>query len=165
MAGELAVRRCAVLLVVSMAGVVACGTTDPEPPKDRPRHPLLDNLKPPPLNRPVAAAPIPVDGAALPGGNRPALLLLKDGRPFQGVVTSQGRITTRANRIEFASEGRSPIQILYRLTQGLSPIPEGEASGHATLLERSSPAGPDRLVLIRSDRSSAYLRTSTGVSL
>jgi hypothetical protein len=143
-------NRC--LLVLSVTGAVACGSGSPKPPADQPRHPLLEALGPPPLNRPVTAVPLPAGEPVLPAGGGPVVLLVSEGRPYRGVLTGDGRVTTRPGRVEFASSGRAPIQILYRLPQGLPAVAEWDANGSATLVERSSTAGPDRLVLVRSDR-------------
>lgn len=143
-------HRC--LLVLSVTGAVACGSSSPKPPADQPRHPLLDALAPPPLNRPAAAVPLPTGEPSLPAGGGPGLLLVSERRPFRGVLTGDGRVTTRPERVEFASSGRAPVQILYRLPKGLPAISEWDGNGRVTLVERSSTAGPDRLVLVRSER-------------
>lgn len=139
------------VLTMGLAGVVACGGGGPEPPADQPRHPLLDNLQPPPLNRPVVDVPIPTAAPSLPPGDRPALLLVSQGRRFHGTATLAGRVVASKGRVEFTSPDRPPLQILYRLPAGLRALPDVDAKGSVTLLERTNPGGPNRQVLIRTD--------------
>jgi hypothetical protein len=138
-----------------IAGLLACNGSDAQRPADQPRHPLLEKLAPPPVNMPVGRTPVPQPPGppALPAGTSPALVIVSDGRAFRGALTRSGRFKWSPGRLELVAEGASPLQVLYRLPDGLEPPIDGDATGTVRVSERSDAAGPDRQLVVRGDRS------------
>jgi hypothetical protein len=145
------------VLVGSMliAGFPACGPSEAQAPAVSPQHPLLEQLAPPPVNMPVGRTqvPPPTGLPALPPGTRPALVIISDGRSFRGALTRSGRFKWSPGRVELFTEGASPLQVLYRLPNGLEPPIDGDVAGTLSVSERSDAAGPDRQLVVRGDRS------------
>jgi hypothetical protein len=136
------------LVLLGVTVVVGCRGVA-QPPPDQKVHPLLAKLKPPPLNHPLQSVSLEPESPSLPQGNRPALVLVSNGRPFSGTITVSGRLTVGTARIELVSDGQPPIQILYRLPPGLSVSPGSDAPGSVTLSELSNPGGPNRKVIVQ----------------
>jgi hypothetical protein len=119
------------LAVLTLAAVAAtsCERGAPEPPPVRPRHPLLDGLNPPPLNRPLTSVGVvPLGGTpALPGGTVPALVLVSDGRAVEVRGSFSAPLAMKEGRLELSPIGRPAIHVLYRLPDGLT-LPVGSSS-------------------------------------
>jgi hypothetical protein len=123
-----------------------------EPSSNRPRHALIDNLQPPPLNRPIKSTPIPVDAPAFHGTRTGAVVTI-DGRVFEGTATLKGRARAAPGRLEFTGSDKQTIQVVYRSPAEL-PAPLGfDGEAELRLTEQSSPDGPERTVLLRAEGS------------
>jgi hypothetical protein len=126
---------------------VAC-SREKEPPSDRPQHPLFKNLQPPPLNRPVRQAPLPIQ-APLLKVNAPGVTLVSNGRVFEGTTTLRGRLTVTGERVELVSPEKQILQVLYRLPTGLPALAAFDGEGELLLEDRSTPDGSNRRVILR----------------
>ena len=118
------VIRLAVLTLAAVAAL-SCDRGAPE----RSRHPMLDGLDPPSLNRPLTSVGIvPVGSApALPGGTMPALVFVSDGRAVEVRGAFSGHVTVHDGRMELTPSGRPAINVLFRLPPGLT-LPVGSSA-------------------------------------
>ncbi len=144
-------RTLAILAALALT-MIAC-QVEPQPPADQPQHPLLENLEPPPLNRPVTVTTKPGEQVAprLPAGEQAALLLLQDGRPFSGTLRASGELTVGDSVIDFRPAQGAALQILYRTPRGLPSLRAESRPGRLDVVERSRPEGADRRVVVSDD--------------
>jgi len=131
--------------------LIACTDRAPSPPADQPVHPLLDDLDPPPLNRPIRPVQVRHDAAKLQlvEGDQPALLIVQGGNAYAGQMSASGTFTVSRNRIDFEPVDAEPLTIMYRLPDAIGSIADATGTGQLQLLDRSGPAGADRLVVLR----------------
>jgi len=134
--------------------LVLCAVTPgckPRPPKDQPRHPLLDGLRPPPVNRPLDAVPQrePLSKPQLPAGKASALLILREGAPFVGTLEASGQLSGQTGRLRLVIRGEPPLEVMYRLPPGLDSLLIAEGEGTVTVIERSTPGGMDQRLMVR----------------
>lgn len=144
--------RYTIAVLVPCAVIVAC-VREPQPPADQPQHALLDSLalSPPPLNQPVSlrGTAVPPGAPQLPAGEASAVMLMRDGRPFEGALNATGQLSVTAERVRLDIEGGGTFEIIYRLPRTLAALPQVSGSGGVSALERTSPEGANRHVIVR----------------
>jgi hypothetical protein len=130
--------------------IAACTSSRPAPPDDQPKHPLLDSLEPPSLNRPIKAAPAKADQTkpTLPDDDRQALLVLRGDRAFSGRFEGTGDVIVDKNRIEFRPKTGDTFVLMYRLPEGMPALPETTGVGFLRIAEFGGPEGADRIVVV-----------------
>ena len=145
--------RCLVSATLVLALPLACAQA-PEPPENQPQHNLLRALKPPPLNLPKSD-PSPKPPTQQPGDlTDTGVIVLRGDGPFQGSANLSGHLTLRRGRMDLIDDGKRSIQLIYRPPPGLSVPVEGEFNkGELSVLERWTPTGPHRRILVRGDGS------------
>ncbi len=142
------------LMALSLATAAGCGRGGPQPPPGQPRDPLLANLKPPPLNLPVTPRPVPAEGnPRLPPGRRSALLVFSEGPSLGETRTVAGQLAITPGRIQCTAQGQPPINVLYRLPQGLSDLRASSGNGRIVVIDQTTPGTRYRQVLISRDDS------------
>jgi hypothetical protein len=145
----------ALVVTLGLTAALGCGRGGPQPPQNQPHDPLLAGLKAPPLNRPAAyVARTPIgSSSSLPQGDRPALVLVSDGRPGRPIRAVSGQVTARRGLIEVQGTDVR-VQVLYRLPPGLGEPPALSSPGELSVLERVMAEGePARQVVVRSGGS------------
>ena len=142
-------RLLIILSAVTLA-LSACMDGAPSPPPNQPEHPLLDDLAPPPLNSPLRQAQIKHDAAQpqLAAGDQPALMVVQDGAAFSGQLIAPGTFAVTADQIEFQPDDAAPLTVMYRLPDAMGNIAETRGTGRLQLLDRSGPAGANRIVVL-----------------
>jgi hypothetical protein len=145
--------RVAAVILAAAVGAACRGATF-EPPKQA-RDPLLERLKEPPLNVPMKAPPRTRQETprppALPPGDQPGIFVFSDGRPLTRALTVSGRVALKSGVVEFVPETGTAVQVLYRLPQKLDQVPALTGTGSLTYVDRSSPAGPAKRVILSVD--------------
>jgi hypothetical protein len=142
--------------MLGAAVVTGCGGASFDPPQQA-RDPLLEKLNQPPVNRPQSSKPsgvpesIPRQTPVLPPGDGPGTFVFSDGRLVSRALTLSGRVTHKSGLIEFAAEKQPAIQILYRLPRQLPPLPQVAGPGSLAFVDRSSPGGPGRQLIVSAD--------------
>src|SRR5262245_1228748 len=147
-------RALAAAVILAAAVGAACRGGTFEPPR-KAHDPLLNGLKEPPLNVP-AKAPVPTRPGtpphpSLPRGGQPEILVFRDGRPLNRALTTSGRVALKSGVVDMVPETGAAIQILYRLPQNLDQLPAFTGPGSLTYVDRSTPAGPAKRVILSAD--------------
>ena len=145
------------LLMFGAALAAGCGGASFEPPQQA-RDPLLEKLKEPPLNLPAtksakpSAVPqeMPKQTPALTR-DQPGILVTSDGRLMSRALSLSGRVAHKSGLIEFAAENQPSVQIIYRLPRELPPPPDLTSPGSMVLIDRSTPGGPGRQLIVSTD--------------
>ena len=142
-------RKLIIFSAVALA-LSACTDSVPSPPANQPDHPMLDNLKPPPLNSPIRLSEVKHDTVRpqLAAGDQPTLMILQDDALFSGQMTARGTFIIAAEQIEFQPDEATPLQVLFRMPREMGTLIEARGTGRLQLLERSGPEGADRVVVL-----------------
>ncbi|KAA3617298.1 MAG: hypothetical protein D8M58_03060 [Calditrichaeota bacterium] len=147
-----------VLLVVLLIFVYGCLDSKPKPPGTQPTHPLVKNLSPPDVNKPVKTSPIPVKRIKpqLPNDDQPALIMLRDEQPFSGKISMKGSVDIGTDFIDFKSiegEKSETVRILYRLPQDMMKLSVDAFDGSIEIMELSGSQGANRQTLVKEKQS------------
>jgi len=147
---------CVVLALLTISAAACKGPTFKAPQQSP--DPLLDKVSQPSLNAPQKQAPTPVPAPESPGsdpirllGDRSGMLIIMNGRLVSGSLTAAGRLTHKSSVMELAAGNQPAVRIVYRLPKPLPAPPELSASGRLEFSDRSSPAGPNRKLVVSTD--------------
>jgi len=136
------------VVVVVLGFMPACrrGLTDEQ--ASRPQHPLFKDLKQPPLNPPRSPMPVP-DTATSPtiSGAR-GIVILRQGRTFQGGASATGQVVISDGRIDFTGTNQLSLDIRYRLPKDMRPPAPYNGAADIEVLDESTAGGPDIQVTV-----------------
>ena len=138
-----------ILALVIAAASAGCAA-EPDPPPGQPQHVLLNELEPPPLNRPTAPSSVRADEPppqAAPG-DTPGVFAFREGRLIVGTIEVAGNVSVEPAVIRVQPESGAPIELRYRLPAGLSVPAPRSGAGRAAITQQTSPAATDRRVLV-----------------
>jgi hypothetical protein len=148
--------RQTILVPLLLLGLIGGCTVQPQRPAGtEPVHALLQDVSPPPYNRPARVAPVVQPAPTppqprLPPDDQPAVLILRGDQPFSGQLETRGTISISEQSIRFEPDTGTPLTILYRPPEQFAELPRTVVEGRLTVREQSGPAGADRLLLVRS---------------
>lgn len=140
--------RCAAALLA--LALLACGGNE-EGSRERPSHPLLADLEPPPRNRALrvsAGAPAEAD-AQRPADPGPGVFALREGRRLAEVTLEGVRLEVEADRMRITPTTGAPVELRLRLPEGLGTPRAAVGDAELRVADRARPDGAQRHVSVR----------------